>query len=159
MSIQLPPSLDLPPHLSAHKYFMVCTLTVAAWDSLVLSPRTWRLFKTEGWPILKILFNFLRVFMPIEFTAVAVAFFDTNFSQASCQHFFLFEPICTAILLGVTSTVHVIRIYAIYDKSRSILLGLTMLLATQIVITAICCGFYRCMSLAPLFVYMIFIVF
>lgn len=67
---QLPPSLDLPPHLSAHKYFLVCTLTVAAWDTLVLSPRTWRLLKTPEWPALKILFHFMRVFMPVEFTIV-----------------------------------------------------------------------------------------
>lgn len=70
----LPPSLNLPPHLSAHKYFLVCTLTVAAWDSLVLSPRTWRLMKTPGWPALKILFNFLRVFMPVEFIIVGEPF-------------------------------------------------------------------------------------
>lgn len=80
---------------------MVCTLTVAAWDTLVLSPRTWRLMKTSEWPILKILFHFLRVFMAVEFTIVgafrpallifpdindfhpaAVAFFDTRFTQA-----------------------------------------------------------------------------
>lgn len=67
---QLPPSLNLPPHLSAHKYFLVCTLTVAAWDTLVLSPRTWRLMKTPGWPALKTLFHFLRVFMPVEFIIV-----------------------------------------------------------------------------------------
>lgn len=79
-STQLPPSLDLPPHLSAQKYFFVCTLTVAAWDTLVLSPRSWRLLKTKGWPFLKIAYNFLRVFMPIEFTIVGVAFFDTNWS-------------------------------------------------------------------------------
>ncbi|KAG5640159.1 hypothetical protein DXG03_000884, partial [Asterophora parasitica] len=66
----LPPSLNLPPRLSAHKYFLVCTLTVAAWDSLVLSPRTWRLLKAKGWPPLKILFHFLRVFMPIEFIII-----------------------------------------------------------------------------------------
>ena len=66
----LPPYLNLPPHLSAHKYFFVCTLTVAAWDTLVLSPRTWRLLKTKEWPPLKILFHFLRVFMPAEFTVV-----------------------------------------------------------------------------------------
>lgn len=97
--LQLPPSLDLPPHLSAHKYFLVCTLTVAAWDTLVLSPRTWRLMKTPEWPILKILFHFMRLFMPIEFTIVgkssplnllvffltapsAVAFFDTKWTQS-----------------------------------------------------------------------------
>lgn len=66
----LPPSLNLPPHLSAHKYFLVCTLTVAAWDTLVLSPRTWRLLRQPGWPTLKILFHFLRVFMPAEFIVV-----------------------------------------------------------------------------------------
>lgn len=66
----LPNSLNLPPHLSAQKYFFVCTLTVAAWDTLVLSPRTWRLFKTPGWPALKVLFHFLRIFMPLEFLVV-----------------------------------------------------------------------------------------
>ena len=76
----LPPSLDLPPHLSAHKYFFVCTLTVAAWDTLVLSPRSYRLLRTKEWPLLKIVFHFLRVFMPIEFTIVGVAFFDTKWS-------------------------------------------------------------------------------
>ena len=66
----LPPYLNLPPHLSAHKYFFVCTLTVAAWDTLVLAPRTWKLMRTEGWPALKALFYFIRVFMPVEFTIV-----------------------------------------------------------------------------------------
>lgn len=66
----LPPYLNLPSHLSAHKYFFVCTLTVAAWDTLVLSPRTWRLMRTREWPPLKILFTFLRIFMPVEFTIV-----------------------------------------------------------------------------------------
>lgn len=66
----LPPSLNLPAHLSAHKYFFVCTLTVAAWDTLVLSPRSWRLMKSREWPVLKIIFHFLRFFMPIEFIIV-----------------------------------------------------------------------------------------
>ncbi|KAF6757395.1 hypothetical protein DFP72DRAFT_233177 [Ephemerocybe angulata] len=144
---QLPASLDLPPHLSAHKYFLVCTLTVAAWDTLVLSPRTWRLFRTPGWPALKILFNFLRVFMPLEFIVVAVAFFDTKWTQEMCQKFFLFEPICTAILLAAASAVHVIRIKAIYEHNRGILGVMSALFAVQVVVTAICCGFYRTVPL------------
>ncbi|KAJ3564563.1 hypothetical protein NP233_g8216 [Leucocoprinus birnbaumii] len=143
----LPPSLNLPPHLSAHKYFLVCTLTVAAWDTLVLSPRTWRLFKTPGWPALKILFHFLRLFMPAEFIVVAVAFFDTKWSQATCQRFFLFEPICTAILLAAASAVHVIRVTAIYDKHRGVLAGMGSLFAVQVVVTAVACGFYRSVPL------------
>ena len=70
LSDYLPPYLNLPPHLSAQHYFFVCTLTVAAWYPLVLSPRTWRLLRTKEWPPLKILFHFLRLFMPIEFTIV-----------------------------------------------------------------------------------------
>jgi len=142
MSFQLPPSLDLPPHLSAHKYFFVCTLTVAAWDTLVLSPRTWRLFKTPEWPFLKTLFYILRFLMPIEFAIVAVAFFNTNFTQSQCNRFYLFEPICTAILLATCSAVHVIRISAIYEKSAGVIGLFTALLATQIVVTGVSCAFY-----------------
>ncbi|KAF7422581.1 hypothetical protein PC9H_010737 [Pleurotus ostreatus] len=148
-TIQLPDSLNLPSHLSAHKYFFVCTLTVAAWDTLVLSPRTWRLFRSEGWPLLKIIFHFLRIFMPVEFTVVGVAFFDTQWTQDRCQKFYLFEPICTAILLAAASLVHVTRIYAIYDKSRTVLYGMGSLLAAQIVVTAVCCGFYMSVPLKP----------
>ncbi|KZT73821.1 hypothetical protein DAEQUDRAFT_683357 [Daedalea quercina L-15889] len=142
-TVQLPPSLDLPPHLSAQKYFFVCTLTVAAWDVLVLTPRTWRLMKSRGWPLLKLIYYFLRLYVPIEFTIVGIAFFDTNWSLERCSKFYLFEPICTAILLAITSFVHVYRIHAIYDKDRSILYGMGGLYAVQIVVTAICCGFYR----------------
>ncbi|KZV61034.1 hypothetical protein PENSPDRAFT_659197 [Peniophora sp. CONT] len=143
----LPNSLNLSPHLSAHKYFYVCTLTVAAWDSLVLSPRTYKLWKTDGWPILKSLFFLLRLLMPAEFVIVGVAFFDTDFSQSMCQNFYLFEPICTAILLACCSFVHVMRVYAIHDQNRRVLGIMSALLAVQIVVTAICCAFYRSVPL------------
>jgi len=85
--------------------------------------------------------------MPIEFTIVAVAFFSTQFSQSMCHKFYLFEPICTAILLASASAVHVIRIHAIYEKSRPVLFGLGALFAVQIVVTAVACGFYRSVPL------------
>ena len=72
-TVTLPASLDLPPHLSAQKYFFVCTLTVAAWDVLVLTPRTWRLMKSRGWPLLKLIYYFLRLYVPIEFTIVGMS--------------------------------------------------------------------------------------
>ncbi|KAJ6512233.1 hypothetical protein C8R47DRAFT_1094193 [Mycena vitilis] len=143
----LPNSLNLSPHLSASKYFLVCTLTVAAWDTLVLSPRTWRLMRTGEWPVLKVLFHFLRVFMPLEFAVVAVAFFDTKWSRNTCDKFYLFEPICTAILLAACSAIHVIRIHAIYERSRAVLIGMGSLFAAQVVVTGICCGFYRSVPL------------
>jgi hypothetical protein len=169
ISALLPPYLNLPPHLSAHKYFFVCTLTVAAWDTLVLSPRSWRLMKTKEWPVLKIVFQVLRYLMPAEFIIVgqchlyiysriyfsitviflsdlarwtpllrshypplAVAFFDTKFTQNMCDKFYLFEPICTMILIALCAAVHVIRIHAIYDKSRPILAGLSAMLLVQV---------------------------
>jgi hypothetical protein len=85
--------------------------------------------------------------MPLEFIAVAVAFFDTNFSQSSCSHFYLFEPICTAILLAAASAVHVIRIHAIYDKNRAVLYALGTLFAIQVVVSGIACGFYKSVPL------------
>jgi hypothetical protein len=143
----LPASLDLSPHLAAHKYFFVCTLTVAAWDTLVLSPRTWRLYKTPGWPLLKILFMFLRLFMVAEFVVVGVAFFHTGFTLNMCHKFYLFEPICTAVLLAACSVVHVVRIQGIYGQDRTILYGLGALTAVQIVVDAICCAFFTVVPL------------
>jgi len=138
----LPDSLKLPPHLSAHKYFFVCSLTVAAWDTLVLSPRTWKLLRTKEWPPLKIIYHFIRVFMPVCFTVTAVQFFDTKWTQSNCEKTYLFEPITTAILLACCSAAHVIRIYAIFDKDRTILAGMGVLWAIQFVVTAVCCAFY-----------------
>ncbi|KAF8606700.1 hypothetical protein BDV93DRAFT_468268 [Ceratobasidium sp. AG-I] len=143
----LPASLLLPPHLSAHKYFFVCTLTVAAWDTLVLSPRTWRLMKTKEWPPLKIIFHVLRYIMPIEFTVVAVAFFDTKWSFARCQSFYLFEPIVTMFLVSLCSVVAVIRLHAIFDHSKAVLGGLSVLLLAQVGVMAASCAFYRPMPL------------
>ncbi|QRW20355.1 hypothetical protein RhiXN_09330 [Rhizoctonia solani] len=161
----LPPSLLLPAHLSAHKYFFVCTLTVAAWDTLVLSPRTWRLMKTKAswhivisaaifsptaqqeWPPLKILYHLLRYIMPIEFTIVAVAFFDTKWPFERCQNFYLFEPIVTMCLVSLCSVVALIRLHAIFDHSKAVLGGLGMLLILQVGVMAACCAFYRPMPL------------
>ncbi|EJD37232.1 hypothetical protein AURDEDRAFT_116916 [Auricularia subglabra TFB-10046 SS5] len=143
----LPPSLNLPAHLSAHKYFFVCTLTVAAWDTLVLSPRTWRLLKTQEWPPLKIIFHILRVLMPAEFVIVAVAFFNTKFTQSMCQDFYLFEPIVTAVLLALCSAVHLIRVHAIYEKNTTILAGLSALLLAQVASMAVGIGFFRSVPL------------
>ncbi|KAJ7101370.1 hypothetical protein B0H15DRAFT_815847 [Mycena belliarum] len=139
----LPNSLLMSPHLIAHKYIFVCSLTVAAWDTLVLSRRTLRLMRTGEWSILKVLSYFLRALMPIEFALVAIGVFDTKLSQSSCQNFFLFEPICTAVLLAAASAVHVIRIYAIYDHSLAVLIGMGSLFVVQVVVTAICCAFYQ----------------
>jgi hypothetical protein len=140
--LQLPNELNLPPHLSAHKYFLVCTLTVAAWDTLVVSPRALRLWKMPGWPALKLLFHFLQVWMPAEFIVVAVGFFDTKWSIESCEKFYLFEPICTAVLLAAASAVHVIRITAIYDRQRTVVGAMAGLFALQVIVTGVMCGFY-----------------
>jgi hypothetical protein len=42
--------------------------------------------------------------------------------------------------------VHTIRIHGIYNKDRSVLFGMGGLLALQVTVTAICCGFFRCGS-------------
>ncbi|EGN97998.1 hypothetical protein SERLA73DRAFT_182817 [Serpula lacrymans var. lacrymans S7.3] len=147
-TIPLPAYLDLPPHLSAHKYFYVCTLTVLAWDTLVLTPRSYKLWRiTKGWPALKWMYYFLQWFVLIDFIPTGVLFFSTTASQSTCKQFWPFEPICTAILIAVTSAVHVIRISAIYDQNSKVRATLWGLFAVQVVVTAICCGFYRSVKL------------
>ncbi|KAH7885050.1 hypothetical protein F5I97DRAFT_1321609 [Phlebopus sp. FC_14] len=146
-SLTLPNSLNLSSHLSAQKYFFVCSLTVLAWDTLVLSPRSYRLLRTEGWPALKILYFFLQVWVLADFVPTGVMFYSTTVTPDDCLLFWPYEPICTAILLFAASTVHVIRITAIYAHSTRIRNVLLSLLFVQGVVTAICCGFYRSVHL------------
>jgi len=101
----------------------------------------------KGWPLLKVVYHFIRLFMPIEFAIVAVAFFDTKFTQTQCSHFYLFEPICTAILVSLCSLVHVIRISAIYPGNMAVKYGMSVLLGFQVIAMAVTCGFYRPMPL------------
>ena len=56
----------------------------------------------------------------------------------------LFHPKTQMKKMRITPVVHVIRIHAIYEKSRAVLAGLGGLFAVQVVVMAICCGFYRC---------------
>jgi hypothetical protein len=89
----------------------------------------------------------MRLFVVFEFTVVGVAFFATKWSLTQCRKFYLFEPICTAVLLAAISAVHIIRIHAIYDKSRTVLLGLGALFVVQILVTGVCCAFYHSVPL------------
>ncbi|KAH7924984.1 hypothetical protein BV22DRAFT_1089965 [Leucogyrophana mollusca] len=146
--IVLPNSLNLPPHLSAQKYFFVCTLTVLAWDTLVLTPRSYKLARIRGWPALKAMYYFLQFWVLSDFVVTGVMFFSTNVDpDTTCKAFWPYEPICTAILLAVASAVHVIRITAIYDHDSRVRLLMGALFALQVVVTAICCGFYRSVHL------------
>ncbi|KAF9510983.1 hypothetical protein BS47DRAFT_1347305 [Hydnum rufescens UP504] len=145
----LPPSLALGPHLSAARYFLVCSLTVAAWDTLVLSPRTWRLQRTPGWPLLKVIYLLLRYIMPIEFIAIGVTYLDPNFSESSCRRFYLFEPIMTAVLMMLSSSALVIRASAIYEQSLRVKIPLSALLLVQFAVHFASCFFYRIVPLKP----------
>ncbi|KAF9235631.1 hypothetical protein BU15DRAFT_51134 [Melanogaster broomeanus] len=147
-AISLPAYLDLPPHLSAQKYFFVCTLTVLAWDTLVLTPRSYKLGRTKNWPALKALYYFLQVWVLADFVVTGVMFFSTSVIQETdCRRFWPYEPICTAILLLAASTIHVIRVSAIHSHAPPIRTLLLALLFVQVAVTAICCGFYRSVHL------------
>jgi len=44
---------------------------------------------------------------------------DTHYQM--CKKFYLFEPICTAVLLSMCGVAHAVRISAIFDKSIAVL--------------------------------------
>ncbi|KAL4066857.1 hypothetical protein V8B97DRAFT_1668707 [Scleroderma yunnanense] len=149
-TIAHPNSVNLQPHLAAQKYFFACTLTVLLWDTLVLSPRSYKLGRAKiPWPAfqLKVLYYFLQFWVVADFLVTGMMFFSASVTQdPDCLRFWPYEPICTAILLFAASTVHVIRISAIYshDHVRSIM---SSLLLMQAIVTSIFCGFYRAVRL------------
>lgn len=138
----LPPSLLLGPHLSAYRYFFVCTLTIASWDTLVLTTRSWRMSKSKEWPVLKIIMLLLRHLMPIEFIVLAVSCFNPAFTPAVCKKSYLFEPIMTAILMSLSSLALVIRVRAIHEAKPAVSAVLATLLILQIALHFAASFFY-----------------
>lgn len=58
---------------------------------------------------------------------------------------------------SLSLAVHAIRIHGIYDKNRSVLYGMSALLALQVVVTAISCAFYRCELISSFLVSVLFL--
>ncbi|KAF8310264.1 hypothetical protein DL93DRAFT_2038843, partial [Clavulina sp. PMI_390] len=150
----LPPNLLLGPHLSAYRYFFVCTLTIASWDTLVLTTRWWRMTKTQEWPPLKILMTLLRHLMPIEFIILAVSCFNPSFTPERCRKAYLIEPILSAILLSLSSLALIIRVRALHSSAppptqRAITFGLSALFVAQVAAHFACCFFYTPLAVLP----------
>jgi hypothetical protein len=60
-----------------------------------------------------------------------------------CSKFYLFEPIMSAMLVILSSAAMAIRLTAIYDQSRAVLIGLSSLLGVEVVVMSVATAFYR----------------
>ncbi|KAF8333441.1 uncharacterized protein EI90DRAFT_562199 [Cantharellus anzutake] len=102
-SSTLDPTLNFGSRLSASRYAMTCALTIAAWDTLVLTSRTWHVTRTKEWPPVKIVLLILRYLMPIEYIILGVIHFKRSIQPSTCNRITPLEPIMTASLLLLSS--------------------------------------------------------
>lgn len=127
-----PATLENLQQILAGKYFFLATLSMLLYDHLLTLPEevqtVWKKKKT----FVLCLFLFVRYYAPIAVTIVAVGYFSTAITQDRCAHWMLFLPLgVTMPLMLFPGILMLIRVYALYNRNKLVLYGLSFVLLVQ----------------------------
>ncbi|VDC06025.1 unnamed protein product [Peniophora sp. CBMAI 1063] len=140
----IPNAFNLPTGITISKDFFIASLTLAFWEILILTPKLLQLATSRReWPALKILVIILLLLLFPQCITLAIATYDSRLPRNFCHRFYLFEPIWSACVLALCSVVHIIRLTAVYDRSRRILCSMSAFGVVQVILTAACSAFFR----------------
>ncbi|KAI0305352.1 hypothetical protein B0F90DRAFT_1703754 [Multifurca ochricompacta] len=140
MSLLVAPSVSAPAQLEnlkqiqIGKYFFLGAYTMLLYDHILTLPEevqtVWK--KKKTFPLY--LFVVVRYYAPLAVTVVAFGFFSTTMTRSRCAHWMLFLPLgITMPLTLFPGILMLIRVYALYNRNRVILYGLSASLLLQTV--------------------------
>jgi len=102
------------------------------------------------------LFFLNRYITPLQFLIIIDAFNDPRWTRSPCERFVAFEGGSTVGLVAVCELIMILRVYALYKRSRVILTSLLTLWVAQITISSIGLSTGFAITLPPGFVGCIF---
>jgi len=116
------------------KYFFLGAYTTLVYDHIMTLPEeiqtVWK--KKKTFPLY--LFILVRYYTPLAVGVVAFAYFSTFMTRSRCARWMLFLPLgITMPLTILPGILMLIRVYALYNRNRLILFGLSTSLVLQTV--------------------------
>lgn len=124
-------------HLTAGKYFQVAAFVMLVYDHILTLPdeveRIWK----QKWSGATILFLINRYVTPLQFIIIIDAFQDPRWKKSACDRFVAFEGTSTVALVAVCEMIMMLRVYALYGRSRLILAFLSFLWVVQVTLSSI----------------------
>jgi len=114
------------------KYFFLAAYTILLYDHLLTLPEeiqtVWK--KKKTFPLY--LFILVRYYALLSVSVVAFGFFSTEITRSRCGHWMLFLPLGITVPLTLfPGILMLIRVYAIYNRNKIILYGLSASLLLQ----------------------------
>lgn len=124
-------------HLAAGKYFQIAAFVMLVYDQILTFPdeveRIWK----QNWSGATILFLINRYVTPLQFIVGIDAFQDPIWTKSACDRFVAFEGSSTVAMVAVCEMIMILRVYALYGRSRLILAFLLFLWVAQVTLSSI----------------------
>ncbi|KAF8815776.1 hypothetical protein BYT27DRAFT_6655343 [Phlegmacium glaucopus] len=124
-------------HLHAGLYFQIAGFVMLIYDHmLTFSDEVERIWKQKITGA-SILFLMNRYLTPLQFIIVIDAFQDPEWTKKACDRFVVFEGAQTISMVGICELIMILRVYALYGRSKLVAIPLLLLLAAQIVLSSL----------------------
>ncbi|GAA6060436.1 hypothetical protein JCM10212_000029 [Sporobolomyces blumeae] len=109
---------------------LVAWLAVFVWDWLSTLPEEYEHVWKQRLTTLKVLFLFNR-YGTLAFQALIVYMVQATVSQETCRSMFWVQPLSGVLILVVCTWILSLRVYAMFERRRTVKIGLIVLVAVQ----------------------------
>jgi hypothetical protein len=121
---------------TSDKYLRIASISIALYDYIITLPAEWRFYRSQSsifnLSIACILFILIRYVSIIVMLVSNYGNFATNFTQETCQHYYMMAPIFKVIQTMVSQVILGVRTWNIARRNRRIGMVLVLLFFTSI---------------------------
>ncbi|KAM5534753.1 hypothetical protein V8D89_011617 [Ganoderma adspersum] len=119
-------------HLMAAKMFSLASCVMLFYDiAITFGDEVERIWK-QRFTGATILWFLNRYLSPLGYIVIIVSFHDPSWSKAACQHYVLYPEVLKVFTATTVGIIFILRLYAIYSKSKAVLYGFTALLLMEL---------------------------
>ncbi|GAA5952251.1 hypothetical protein JCM3765_001920 [Sporobolomyces pararoseus] len=111
--------------------YLVVFTALAVWDWMILLPLEWRYIYRAKWSPLKVLYLFNR-YGVLVLTSICTALIMSRVPQHICKRTAWIETFTLVYAMLITDAILMLRVYAVYDRSRTAAVSLGVLLAFEV---------------------------
>jgi len=155
MSNLAPPDLVVAAvDLQATKLFQVAAIVFLAYDMLItFGDEVERIWK-QPWSFTTFLYGLNRYLALFVFIVIVVSFQSKAWTEniSACEHYYRYDGASTLVLVAVSEAIMMLRVYAIWQRNRYILILLSTLWVGQVAICGMGLAFTSRLPLPPGFV-------
>ncbi|OAX34227.1 hypothetical protein K503DRAFT_461662 [Rhizopogon vinicolor AM-OR11-026] len=120
----------------SEKYLRVVSISIALYDFIITLPAEWRFYRSQPsifhLSLACILFALIRYFSILVMVVSNYGFFSTNFTEETCQHYYLVAPTFKVVQMMISQVILGVRTFNIARRDRRVGIALAALFFVSI---------------------------